>query len=311
MKKLITFIKGIILGFVGLAVPGLSASTIALEIGVYNSIISAISNLFSKFRKSAFFLLLIVLGYFTGGFIGAVAVESIYKTAPLVMILLVIGLIVGGMPHMAKTLKDGARKISDWVVLVLTVLLLLAFSFFVTGGKEVSFDNMHVWDYIILFFVGIITSTTLVVPGVDFAVLLIALGYYNAITELISNIFDFSTIGHTALILGIYLIGYGIGSFIFAKLIKKLITKFEDQTTYASFGFVLVAPFVVIKKGIFDNPDFSYTTFDIIFGAILFVASVLTMIYILHAFDKKKKQRLEKAAQAEQTEEQEEEEQVE
>ena len=289
MKRLITFIKGIILGFVGLAVPGLSASTIALEIGVYQHIIGAISNLFSKFRQSIGFLTLIVLGYFTGGFIGAVAVESIYKFAPLVMILLVIGLIIGGMPHMARSLKSGAKKASDWIVLAVTVVLLLAFSFFVTGGKEVSFDEMHVWDYIILFFVGIITSTTLVVPGVDFAVLLLALGYYNAFTALISNIFDFSVIGHTLLILGIYLIGYGIGSFIFAKLIKKIIDRFKDQTTYASFGFVLVAPFVVVKKGIFDNPDFSYTTFDIIFGSILFIAALLIMIYILNVFDKKRK----------------------
>lgn len=289
MKRIITFIKGIILGFVGLAVPGLSASTIALEIGVYQHIINAISNIVSKFRQSAVFLIFIMLGYFTGGFIGAVAVESVYKTAPLVMIMLVIGLILGGIPHMAKSLKPGVKKASDWIVLVVTVIALLAFSFFVTGGKEVSFDNMKFYDYIVLFFVGLITSTTLVVPGVDFAVLLIALGYYNAITSLISNIFDFSVIGHTLLILGIYLVGYGIGSFIFSKLIKKLITKFSDQTTYASFGFVLVAPFVVIKKGIFDNPDFRYSTFDIIFGSILFVASILIMVYILIIFDKKRK----------------------
>lgn len=289
MKRIITFIKGIILGFVGLAVPGLSASTIALEIGVYQHIINAISNIVSKFRQSAVFLIFIMLGYFTGGFIGAVAVESVYKTAPLVMIMLVIGLILGGIPHMAKSLKPGVKKASDWIVLVVTVIALLAFSFFVTGGKEVSFDNMKFYDYIVLFFVGLITSTTLVVPGVDFAVLLIALGYYNAITSLISNIFDFSVIGHTLLVLGIYLVGYGIGSFIFSKLIKKLITKFSDQTTYASFGFVLVAPFVVIKKGIFDNPDFRYSTFDIIFGSILFVASILIMVYILIIFDKKRK----------------------
>lgn len=289
MKRIITFIKGIILGFVGLAVPGLSASTIALEIGVYQHIINAISNIVSKFGQSAVFLIFIMLGYFTGGFIGAVAVESVYKTAPLVMIMLVIGLILGGIPHMAKSLKPGVKKASDWIVLVVTVLALLAFSFFVTGGKEVSFDNMKFYDYIVLFFVGLITSTTLVVPGVDFAVLLIALGYYNAITSLISNIFDFSVIGHTLLVLGIYLVGYGIGSFIFSKLIKKLITKFSDQTTYASFGFVLVAPFVVIKKGIFDNPDFRYSTFDIIFGSILFVASILIMVYILIIFDKKRK----------------------
>lgn len=289
MKRLVTFIKGIILGFVGLAVPGLSASTVALEIGVYQHIIGSISNLFSKFRQSALFLLFIITGYFLGGFIGAVAVKSIYEFAPLVMIMLVIGLIIGGMPHMAKSLKPGVKKASDWIVLVVTVIALLAFSFFVTGGEEVTFDDMKFYDYIILFFVGVITSTTLVVPGVDFAVLLIALGYYNAITSLISNVFNFSVIGHTLLILGIYLIGYGIGSFIFAKLIKKLITRFQDQTTYASFGFVLVAPFVVVKKGIFDNPDFGYSTFDVIFGSILFVASILIMIYILYLFDKKRK----------------------
>ena len=289
MKKIIVYIKGIILGFVGLAVPGLSAATVALEVGIYQPMIEAISNIFKKFKSSIIFLIFLVLGYFTGGFIGSVAVESIYKTAPLVMILLVNGLICGGLPHMAKTLKNGVRKVSDWVVLVAVVAFLIAVSFILTDGDDISFEKMEFYDYIILFFVGIFTSTTLVIPGVDFAVLLISIGYYNAFTSLIANIFDFSRIGYHALILGTYLIGYGVGSFMFAKLIKKLIARFGDQTTYASFGFVLVAPIIVVKKGVFDNPAFKYTTFDIIFGSILFVASLLTMIYILSAFDKKKK----------------------
>jgi len=289
MRKFTTFIKGIILGFVGLAVPGLSASTVALEVGIYQHMINALSNLFKKFKSSALFLGVLMLGYFTGGFIGSVAVESIYKTAPLVMILLVIGLLIGGMPHMAKSLKPGAKKVSDWIVLAVVVVFLIIFSFILTGGKEISFENMKVTDYIMLFFVGIITSTTLVVPGVDFAVLLISLGYYNAFTGVISNIFDFSQIVHNLLILGTYIIGYGIGAFVFSKLIKKIIDKFSDQTTFASFGFVLVAPVIVIKKGIIDNPDFRYSTFDIIFGAILGISSMLIMIYFLYVFDKKKK----------------------
>lgn len=289
MKKIFVYIKGIILGFVGLAVPGLSASTVALEVGVYQPMIDAIANLFKKFKTSAVFLIFLMLGYFTGGFIGSVAVESIYKTAPLVFILLVIGLLCGGMPHMAKTLKAGVKKVSDWIVLALVVAFLIAFSFILTDGKEISFENMRFYDYIILFFVGIFTSTTLVIPGVDFAVLFIAIGYYNAFTSLIANIFDFTQFGKHALILGVYLIGYGIGSFLLAKLIKKLITRFTDQTTYASFGFVLVAPIIVVKKGIFDNDAFRYSKFDVIFGSILAIAAMMTMIYILYAFDKKKK----------------------
>lgn len=52
MKRFITFCKGLILGFVGLAVPGLSASTIALEINVYYDLIDSISNIFKKFKKA-------------------------------------------------------------------------------------------------------------------------------------------------------------------------------------------------------------------------------------------------------------------
>ena len=110
MKKIIVYIKGIILGFVGLAVPGLSAATVALEVGIYQPMIEAISNIFKKFKSSIIFLIFLVLGYFTGGFIGSVAVESIYKTAPLVMILLVNGLICGGLPHMAKRSKTASER---------------------------------------------------------------------------------------------------------------------------------------------------------------------------------------------------------
>lgn len=289
MKRFIIFCKGLILGFVGLAVPGLSASTIALEINVYYDLIDSISNIFKKFKKSALFLIFIMMGYFAGGFIGSVAMNTIYVTTPIIMILLVMGMVIGGIPNMAKDLKNGLRKPSCWIVMVLLSCLLIAFSFFLTAGKEITFDDMVIADYIVLFFVGVFTSATLVVPGVDFAVLLISLGYYSAFTSLVANFFDFSVILHTITVLGIYLIGYGIGSFLLSKIIKIVINKYEDQTKFASFAFVLVAPAIIIRKGIFDNPNFSYTTSELVIGIILGLVSMISIIVLMHIISKRKK----------------------
>ena len=289
MKKIIIYLKGIVLGFVGLAVPGLSASTIALEINVYYDLIDSLSNLFKKFKKSVLFLIFIMLGYFTGGFIGSVAMNTVYVTTPIIMILLVMGMVIGGLPNMAKDLKNGIKKPSCWIVLVLLSLLLVAFSFLLTAGKEITFDNMKLSDYIILFFVGVFTSSTLVIPGVDFAVLLISLGYYSAFTSTIANLFDLSVFAHTCAVLGVYLIGYGIGSFLLSKIVKIVINRFVDQTKYASFAFVLVAPAIIIKKGIFDNPNFSYTTSELVIGIILGLVSMISMIVLLHYLSKRKK----------------------
>lgn len=287
MKRFITFLKGTVLGFVGLAVPGLSASTIALEINVYYDMIDSISNIFKKFKKSVLFLLFLMLGYFVGGFIGSVAMNTIYITYPIIMILLVMGMVIGGIPNMAKDLKGGLKKPSCWIVMVLLSCLLIAFSFFLTAGKEITFDNMEIADYITLFFVGVFTSATLVVPGVDFAVLLISLGYYSAFTSTIANIFNLSTLAHTSIVLGIYLIGYGLGSFMLSKLIKFIINKYDDQTKYASFAFVLVAPAIIIRKGIFDNPNFYYTPAQLTIGILLGLFSMICMILLMHIISKR------------------------
>ena len=64
----------------------------------------------------------------------------------------------------------------------------LLFSSVITGGESVSFGVIRFpLDYILLALVGMITSCTLVIPGVDFAVTLMALGYYYAFIDLVGD----------------------------------------------------------------------------------------------------------------------------
>ena len=284
MKKLIVYLKGILLGFVGLAIPGLSASTIALEVNIYYEMIDAISNLFKRFKTSIIFLIFLVLGYFSGGFIGSVIIHTVYNDFPLIIILLIIGFILGGIPNMYHNLKPGLKKVSCYITMLVIIAGLLAFTFLVKNGEQITFENMEISDYIILFFVGIFTSSTLVIPGVDFAVLLISIGYYQALISLIAEIFVFQDLLHKLLVLGVYLVGYGIGSFLLSKVIKLLLDKFQIQSQFASFAFVIIAPFIVIKKGIIDNPNYSCNTIQCIIGAVLGIGAFLGMFFAMRYF---------------------------
>ena len=79
MNKLSLLLKGIVIGFASLGVPGLSASTIAIVLFVYYDLIYAISHIFSQPKKSLSFLAVLLTGYAIGCLGGAWAVNTLGK----------------------------------------------------------------------------------------------------------------------------------------------------------------------------------------------------------------------------------------
>ncbi len=292
---IVLFLKGILLGAVSVGIPGLSASTIAILIGTYYSLINAMSNINKDFKHSILYLAFQMTGYLVGSFVAAKGFEFVYNKYPVIVVMVIIGFILGGIPKMAKECKPGVKKPSCWVVLGSIIGLLILYSFLVIKGEAVSFDDLTITGYIILFVVGLITSSTLVIPGVDFAVLLLAIGYYEPLMSTISSIgaSKADTI-HSLIVLGIYFAGYLIGSVLFSKLVKLLISKFFIQTQFASFAFVIAAPIIVVKKFIDDNPEFTYTVSHLIIGGVLAVAAFLSLFLIPSPSTKKHEEAIER-----------------
>lgn len=281
MKKLLISLKGILIGFVSVAIPGLSASTIAIILGVYYLMIDAIGNIFKNFKKSITFLLFLLIGFGIGAFIGANLVSVLYDKFPLITVLVIIGFILGSLPKMIMEIKPYINKISNWLVVVLIWAVLLSFTFLVIRKEEVilCFD-MPLIDYIILGTIGIITAGTLVIPGMDFAIVLLSLGYYQAIMGLL-NIFDGNLL-RNILVLGVYLIGYGVGAFLLSKLIERFAKNNEVKMKFANFAFVAISPFLVIKQCIFNNSYFD--TYSITSGLGLVIGIILGIIAFLVVF---------------------------
>ena len=187
-KYFLLTLKGILIGFASLGIPGLSASTIAIVLFVYYDMIYAISHIFSKPKKSITFLIFLLIGYGIGCIGGAWMVNSLYIMYPVPVIAAVLGFLIGSVPRMAAENKEDFKHWPNWVVMAIVAAIFLVYALVITNGHTVTFDKELVpFDFIMMFIVGAITSATLVIPGVDFAVTLMALGYYYAFIGLVGD----------------------------------------------------------------------------------------------------------------------------
>lgn len=254
MNKISLFLKGIVIGFASLGVPGLSASTIAIVLFVYYDMIYAISHIFSQPKKSISFLAVLLAGYGIGCLGGAWAVNTLYMNYPIPVIAAVLGFLIGSVPRMAADSKEDFKRWPNWVVMVTVASIFLVYAMVITDGQAVSFESVRFpLDFILMAIVGAVTSMTLVIPGVDFAVTLMALGYYYAFIDLVGN---FAALNLTRLLLlAFYLVGYGFGSVALSKGLRYLIKRYPRQLHCVNLAMITVSPIIVIKKCLIDNPN--------------------------------------------------------
>lgn len=289
MKYVIIALKGILLGVASVAIPGLSASTVAIMIGTYGLLIESISGILKDFKKYFPFLGSLVLGFFLGAILGSISVNIIYVLFPLPIVLVIIGSIMGSIPSTFMSLSNGIKKPSNILVFIFVIALIILYSVCLNETTNIQFNDMTIGDYIHWFFIGVITSVTLVIPGVDFAVVFLALGYYYAFTNMIYELVTFTNVLPNLGIMGTYLIGYAIGAFLLSKLIKYLMNRYSQQFQFASFAFVIAAPAIIIKTCIIDNTNFNYSRAELVIGIILGVIAFVTIFLLCRFFQKRKK----------------------
>ncbi len=289
MKYVIIALKGILLGVASVAIPGLSASTVAIMIGTYGLLIESISGILKDFKKYFPFLGSLVLGFFLGAILGSISVNIIYVLFPLPIVLVIIGSIMGSIPSTFMSLSNGIKKPSNILVFIFVIALIILYSVCLNETTNIQFNDMTIGDYIHWFFIGVITSVTLVIPGVDFAVVFLALGYYYAFTNTIYELVTFTNVLPNLGIMGTYLIGYAIGAFLLSKLIKYLMNRYSQQFQFASFAFVIAAPAIIIKTCIIDNTNFNYSRAELVIGIILGVIAFVTIFLLCRFFQKRKK----------------------
>lgn len=284
MKYVSNLIKAIIVGFISCAIPGLSSLTFAIVLCIYYPLIDALSSLFKNFKKNVVFLIIFFTGYIIGSVIAAKFVSILYENYPLIFILAIFGCLAGSLPKMIKDIIPYVKDWTNWLLLGLIVVFFIGYVYFMVGGETIELDSsmMTFTDYLKLFGVGLVTSITFAIPGLDFAVILLAFGYYYPLMSLISELASLNNFVSNGLLILTYSSGYVLGIYLISKLIKTFIMNHKGKMRFATLAFILVSPLMIIKSGILAAATVNYANIDVTIGIILAVILFFIVMLIYH-----------------------------
>ena len=286
-NKLPTPIKdGLVGTAIGTAiiVPGISGGTIALVFGAFKKIVDAVDNLFSKKFLSS---LLVLLPFLLGAIIAVAALvfpfQLDFKYCLFSIVCLFAGFILGSLPGITDELKEKEPTKLNAVQLIIGFVvagIIGVFSVIFKFNDKIStlFIDRPWYLYLIIFVVGMFGSSGLIVPGFSGSMLLMVIGFYQPILDLV----DFSNFWPNVLLGFVFALGVLVGFIILSKLMNKMITNHRIATLYVVVGFIfgsLISIFV--NSQMFAYIGEGLKLLDCILGPILLtIGIVLSTLFV-------------------------------
>lgn len=267
MKSIILIIKGFFMGLANL-IPGVSGGTIAIILGIYDKLINVISYLFKNFKENLKFIIPIVIGIGISILTMSKVISFALDKYLFATILFFIGAIAGGIPMLYNKVKGKKKDVICYIIFILTFALVIGLTF-LTGDNEITLTN-DIIGMIKLLCVGIIAAGTMIIPGISGSAVLMTLGYYEPILNVVKDITNFSNLGYNLSICIPFGIGVVIGIFLIAKLIEYLLNKYETKTYYGVLGFVFSSMISILIQNVFMN-NIVILIPEIVVGIILFI----------------------------------------
>ncbi|RVU53970.1 DUF368 domain-containing protein [Anaerosphaera multitolerans] len=211
-------------------VPGLSGSSMAIILGIYDKLILAVSSFMKHKRESFIFLSLFSLGALMGIFLFSNSIVTLLDKYPQPMYYLFIGAAIGGLPLIFKQSK--IEKLSPKVLFYILVGLgiIYFFSLSVNNIRDIALEPGFLTS-LILIVAGVIVAIALVLPGISISYMLLLIGLYDETIKAITEFYFPFLIP-----LGI---GFIAGIILTAKALEKLITKRPQPTYLIISGFIL------------------------------------------------------------------------
>ncbi len=177
------FFKGIVVGLGGVA-PGLSGSVLLIIFGLYQKTLEALGSLLTNIRKNLRFLAPLVAGMFLGVLLFSKLIDFFLNTYEMPTRFCFLGLILGTLPMVWREVKKEGFSPKFYPVIVLAALAGTWF-FTVNPNAFPQVTNPNLLQKLLL---GVAVAATAIVPGVDPAVFLSTLGFYEMYVKALANV---------------------------------------------------------------------------------------------------------------------------
>lgn len=241
MQYLVNFLRGAVIG-VAEIIPGVSGGTLALLMNVYDELIGAIGGLKKQFRKSARFLVPLVLGMGAAILALSHVIKFLLAAYPMQVNFLFLGLILGILPMLFR--KATATKVRPIhtapLFIMLAIMLLMAWVSFGSGViSNAVITAMSAGVFIRFLLVGFLAAVCLILPGISGSMVMVIFGIYDSVIVAVSGL-------HIIMLMPVG-IGILLGVLFGSKMIAYCLRHFPQPTYFAICGLVVgsIVPLVL------------------------------------------------------------------
>lgn len=177
------FLKGILVGLGGVA-PGLSGSVLLIIFGLYQKTLEALGGLLTNLRKNIRFLAPLVAGMFLGVLLFSKVIDFFLNTYEMPTRFCFLGLILGTLPMVWQEVRKEGFSGRYYPVIALAAL---AGTWFFTVNPN-AFPQVSDPTLIQKLLLGVAVAATAIIPGVDPAVFLSTLGFYEMYVSALAHV---------------------------------------------------------------------------------------------------------------------------
>jgi putative membrane protein len=254
LRPLVNALKGSLIG-VANTIPGVSGGTIAVITGLYDQLIASVSGFFKTgWKKNLAFLLPVVVGIAVGIALFARAVDYFMANFPDQTAFFFMGLILGSIPFLIRvTLRERFRPV--YIIPFLVAFGLLVYMG-IAGRPPMSepITTLTLTGAILIFLTGVISSATMIIPGVSGSFVMLLIGMYATFIRAVRDL--------NLPVLAVLVPGFVVGIVAVSKLINYLLARYHAVTYWAIIGLVLgsvVAIWPKTGEGVWVVPDSAVT----------------------------------------------------
>lgn len=227
--------KGLAMGAADV-VPGVSGGTIAFISGIYEELLTSISNiklgLLTTLKKEGFkaawkqvngnFLASLFIGIFISIVSLAKVISFLLENHPVLVWSFFFGLVLASVIYIAKQITKW-NAISAILLIIGTIL-----AFYITTLNPLVSENS---SPLFMFLAGAVAICAMILPGISGSFILVLLGAYKPVLKAVNDR-DFVTIAT---------VGFGaiVGLLTFSRILKWLFANYKNYTLAILTGFII------------------------------------------------------------------------
>ncbi|MEG2621108.1 MAG: DUF368 domain-containing protein [Bacilli bacterium] len=230
---------GIVIG-AGMIIPGVSGAVLAVILDVYDKGVNALNSLIKDFKKNALFLFPLGIGITLGAIWFGKIIIFLFDNHQVETKYAFIGLILGGIPFLIKEIREKTGKSISFFYFFLALIMSVFLWYVTTYIISIDFSKNINNDFICnikMFTSGIIYSIGKIIPGISGSFLLIIIGLYEYILNIVAHPFSITLLEALSIIP--FVLGLFFGVIVLLKVTNYLLKNKFRSTYSAIIGFII------------------------------------------------------------------------